>query len=788
MSIEESQTDASSFPTLFLARFLPHILVVPTNNPSLVQSALSQFDSFPQHKTTNKQSLVFHTQAIAIMTSYPPMERVLYNLHLRMCTFALRSSSHISRGWAERTLLLLSVCCFGALYMSHRAFVYRPAAARHASSQAVLHSAAHNHKNIPLTCLPSIRGFTRNQAAITHILLLNYEDPIRTTTTTTSAAGESSSYAFTVQNNTVIYGALPEGGACQAPADSSSSRTTATSPALLYNNNNNHAPYNVCQDSPSDSLHPPQDQIYFSYSQVKGYLLLPPTLIQERHDLPVQYVMVSPTDSHCFGEPFLQELVFRILNPETVIVNWLLGLEDKQGYAYHAPTETLMDLHPTTDHERLVFFLQERIGSKLSVVLRTCFLFLITTTLVAFTLRETQERMLDFTQQLHHHVRHGQPVVHLVTRHLIDNLVFCPIMVGMIFFLIEFYHGDKALAFMVLSIVWLAEVFSVVSLRSTNGQHFFPRIFFLLFSLFHFYLFSFPFGFTHTALVCTACFMIHSMLFFWHRYELPAVAFGRVSPEQPRMMGRPLPPPEVVNLATVWNNNNNNNEIPPLRREPPLTAVENNSAMSRANHHGFSSLSRYAPNGHGPIHSNVPQSSMPNAMLLHPDTNPMGSGNSLSTLSAGGGGGGGAIHAHPRPLQRSHSHVSTSSHGGGGGNGGNNSHHSSSGHNNNMSRQTSASALYWGDEDGDDSSSFHYFMGGEVVVPRQTQQQQQQQRNLQQQQQQQQRPRIPDHVVALNDVTHTPIRDNLSAARHVMVMGPEHPRTRTAPALSPEWT
>lgn len=28
--------------------------------------------------------------------------------------------------------------------------------------------------------------------------------------------------------------------------------------------------------------------------------------------------------------------------------------------------------------------------------------------------------------------------------------------------------------------------------------------------------------------------MMHSMLFFWHRYELPAVVLGRVSPEHPR--------------------------------------------------------------------------------------------------------------------------------------------------------------------------------------------------------------------------------------------------------------
>jgi hypothetical protein len=47
-------------------------------------------------------------------------------------------------------------------------------------------------------------------------------------------------------------------------------------------------------------------------------------------------------------------------------------------------------------------------------------------------------------------------------------------------------------------------------------------------------------------------FMLHSMLFFWHRYELPAVAMGLVNPDHPRQYAPPPPPPlqqHPVNLA-----------------------------------------------------------------------------------------------------------------------------------------------------------------------------------------------------------------------------------------------
>ena len=59
-------------------------------------------------------------------------------------------------------------------------------------------------------------------------------------------------------------------------------------------------------------------------------------------------------------------------------------------------------------------------------------------------------------------------------------------------------------------------------------------MFFLLFSLFHIYFFANPFGFAYTAMGVVGLFMLHSMVFFWHRYELTAVASGRVTIDRPR--------------------------------------------------------------------------------------------------------------------------------------------------------------------------------------------------------------------------------------------------------------
>lgn len=82
---------------------------------------------------------------------------------------------------------------------------------------------------------------------------------------------------------------------------------------------------------------------------------------------------------------------------------------------------------------------------------------------MSFTFQETQDRMIEFTLQLQTIVRARLPLGGLIIRHILEVLVFVPVMVGIIFFLIEFYAGDKFLAFMVLSMVWIAEVFSAIS-------------------------------------------------------------------------------------------------------------------------------------------------------------------------------------------------------------------------------------------------------------------------------------------------------------------------------------
>jgi Tumour-associated protein len=354
------------------------------------------------------------------------MERVLFNLHHKCCSFAINNTTRRSRSFAEHFVLIAGLCSFGALFLVHSKFVH-PSGLRS-------------------TCLSSIPDFVKGSDLI----------HIRITNEATSRVIKSAPYP------------LQKLGIMDSPSCRASCAVNTT------------------EDTSS---------LYFSFAREKAYLLFSPELV-EKHEIQVQYVLVSKRDENCFGDPFLQYLVYFLNGYDTVMVNWLIGTyssengkrhivsNSNEGYIYNhrtrePPTDIRISSHKLFGNEisRLTsmggeqssnqflkwFFRKlESLLVKGAVIVKTSFLFFITTKLVSFTLRETQGRMLDFTHHLQECFRDNRPVIQLVTTHVVENLVFVPVMVGMIFFLIKFYRGDMFLAFLVLSLVWVCESLSLV--------------------------------------------------------------------------------------------------------------------------------------------------------------------------------------------------------------------------------------------------------------------------------------------------------------------------------------
>lgn len=257
----------------------------------------------------------------------------------------------------------------------------------------------------------------------------------------------------------------------------------------------------------------------YLYTMEKGYFLLPEEA-RSRHNIHTINISISARHT-CFGNRWQQLLINRLVGYDTILMNSLLN-SPGQGYLYNYQTKDFYNLTYAQEQPESYAKFGDYLVTKCGVLMMSLFVFFTTTMSVSFTLRETQTRMLKFTVQLQHHARHRLPTFQLIFVHVIESLVFVPIMIGILFFLFEFYD-DQLLAFMVLILVWLCELFTLISVRTPISMKFFPRFFLLYFLVFHIYFFSYTHGFSYLALSTTAAFMQHLILYFWNRFEVPAL-------------------------------------------------------------------------------------------------------------------------------------------------------------------------------------------------------------------------------------------------------------------------
>ncbi|KAG2536255.1 hypothetical protein PVAP13_9NG177146 [Panicum virgatum] len=256
----------------------------------------------------------------------------------------------------------------------------------------------------------------------------------------------------------------------------------------------------------------------YLYGVEKGYFLLSEGA-KIRHGVRTINITISARNP-CFGNRWQQLLINSLVGYDTILTNSLVN-SPGHGYLYNFQTKELYDLSYGHEPQGPTRF-GDYFVTKCGVLLMSLFVFFTTTMSVSFTLRETQSRMLRFTVQLQHHARHQLPTFQLIFVHVIESLVFAPIMIGILFFLFEFYD-DQLLAFLVLTLVWLCELFTMISVRTSISMQFFPRFFLLYFLVFHIYFFSYTYGFSYLAFSATAAFMQHLILYFWNRFEVPAL-------------------------------------------------------------------------------------------------------------------------------------------------------------------------------------------------------------------------------------------------------------------------
>ena len=156
-----------------------------------------------------------------------------------------------------------------------------------------------------------------------------------------------------------------------------------------------------------------------------------------------------------FFNNFINNLLNNIFNNTNIKYNLITNIQLLINYILNILNYNIY-LILINNSQLIVIFIY-----KIGVIITTILLFFTTSTIVSFMLRETQSRMLKFTILLQYNINNRLSINHLVFTHIIETLVFVPIMIGIIFIIFQFFQ-DQLLTVMVWSMIWSSEVFSVL--------------------------------------------------------------------------------------------------------------------------------------------------------------------------------------------------------------------------------------------------------------------------------------------------------------------------------------
>ncbi|XP_057300168.1 membralin-like [Hydractinia symbiolongicarpus] len=244
----------------------------------------------------------------------------------------------------------------------------------------------------------------------------------------------------------------------------------------------------------------------FEYSQEFGFLRLSQET-RKRLKIPVRVITLDPTKEACLGDKFSRFLLKYFLGYDDVLMNSIKKVADAEnntGYMLNVVTG---------DHYKFVPWGIGRGSYVISLLLM--FLFTISiSTLLRYCHQQVFFFIINVLQMLDMNIVLAFPIAPLFT--VVLSLV------GMETIMSE-YFNDTTTSFYIILIVWAVDQFDTICCHTVMSQKYWLRFFYLYHFLFYAYHYRFNGQYSSLALAATWFLIQHSMLYFFHNYELPAI-------------------------------------------------------------------------------------------------------------------------------------------------------------------------------------------------------------------------------------------------------------------------
>jgi len=284
----------------------------------------------------------------------------------------------------------------------------------------------------------------------------------------------------------------------------------------------------------------PEDEYIVEYSLEIGFLRLSPA-VRSRLNIPVHIEVLDPAVNQCFGDSFSRFILDNFLGYDDVLLSSIKSLaekEDNKGYLRNVVSGAQ-------------YHFVSRWSSSSSYI-AAAIVMMVFTISISMLLRYSQHQIfvfiIDLLQMLEYNTNITFPAAPLLTVILA--------LVGMEAIMSEFFE-DTTTAFYIILMVWLCDQYDAICCHTPITKRYWLRFFYLYHTAFYAYHYRFSGQYSGLALLTTWLFTQHSMLYFFHHYELPVI----LQQAQLREILMNNNNPQQVNIGNVINNNNtpNNN-------------------------------------------------------------------------------------------------------------------------------------------------------------------------------------------------------------------------------------
>uniref|UniRef100_A0A914C2P6 Membralin n=1 Tax=Acrobeloides nanus TaxID=290746 RepID=A0A914C2P6_9BILA len=244
------------------------------------------------------------------------------------------------------------------------------------------------------------------------------------------------------------------------------------------------------------------------YSLHYGLLRLKPHLRQE-FGIPTMLIRLDAETDKCFGDWKNRFMMRYLVGYEDIIMSSVKALaenETDKGY--------LRDII-NDEHYHFVSVAMTRAS-----YLTALFVMLIFTFAISMLLRFSHHQIFLFIVDLLQMFELNQPLVFPIAPLLTVILA----LVGMEAIMSEIFN-DTSTAFYVILLVWVADQYDAICCHSPVAKRHWLRFFYLYHFAFYAYQYRFNGQYSGLALLTSTFFILHSMIFFFHHYEMPLILY-----------------------------------------------------------------------------------------------------------------------------------------------------------------------------------------------------------------------------------------------------------------------